>query len=84
MAISSGIKKQVVNYQPFLLSQSLVQLICSIINLGPPKSGIEVRLLYCSENKNLYAETENTGINLVLMNEIIVQNVYHFDACVIA
>jgi len=79
ISCSSGIKKQVINYQPFLLSQSLVQLICSIINLVPPKSGIEVRLLYCSENKNLYAEIENTGINLVLMNEIIVHNVYHFD-----
>jgi AraC-like DNA-binding protein len=79
ISFSSDIKKQVVYYQPFLLSQSLVQLICSIINLIPPKSGIEVRLLYCSENKNLYAEIENTGINLVLMTEIIVQNVYHFD-----
>jgi AraC-like DNA-binding protein len=79
ISFSSGIKKQVVNYQPFLLSQSIVQLICSIISLVPPKSGIEVRLLYCPENKNLYAEIENTGINLVLMTEIIVQNVYHFD-----
>jgi hypothetical protein len=79
ISFSSGIKKQVVSYQPFLLSQSLVQLICSIINLVPPKSRIEVRLLYCSENKNLHIEIENTGINLVLMTEIIVQNVYHFD-----
>ena len=79
ISFASGIKKQVLNYQPFLLSQSLVQLICGIINLVPPKSQIEVRLLYCSENKNLYAEIENTGINLVLMTEIIVQNVYHFD-----
>jgi AraC-like DNA-binding protein len=79
ISFSSGIKKQVVNYQPFLLSQSLVQLICSIINLVPPKSQIQVRLLYCSENKNLYAEIENTGINLILMTEIIMQNIYHFD-----
>jgi len=79
ISFASGIKKQVLDYQPFLLSQSLVQLICGIINLVPPKSQIEVRLLYCSENKNLYAEIENTGINLVLMTEIIVQNVYHFD-----
>jgi AraC-like DNA-binding protein len=79
ISFSSAIKKQAVNYQPFLLSQSLVQLICSIINLVPPKSEIEVRLHYCPENKNLYAEIENTGINLVLMTEIIVQNSYHFD-----
>jgi AraC-like DNA-binding protein len=79
ISFSSGIKKQVVNYQPFLLSQSLVQLICSIINLVPPKSEIEIRLLYCSENKNLYTEIENTGISLILMTEIIMQNVYHFD-----
>lgn len=79
ISFSSGIRKQVLNYQPFLLSQSLVQLICTIINLVPPKSGIEVRLLYCSDNKNLKIEMENTGINLVLMNEIIIQNLYPFE-----
>ncbi len=75
----SGIKKQVLNYQPFLLSQSLVQLICSIINLVPPKSKVEVRLHYCSEKKHLYLVIENTGINLIRMNEIVVQNSYPFE-----
>ena len=75
----SGIKKQVLNYQPFLLSQSMVQLICSIINLVPPKSKIEVRLHYCSEKKYLYIVIENTGINLIRMNEIVAQNIYPFE-----
>ena len=79
LSFSSEIKKQVVLYQPFLLSQSVFQLICSIINLVPPKSKIEDRLLSCPENKNLHLEIENTGINLFRMNEIIVQNIYPFQ-----
>ncbi len=75
----SGIKKQILNYQPFLLSQSLVQLICGIINLVPPKSNIQVQLLYCSENKNLLIEIENTGINLIRMTELVGQNIYPFE-----
>ena len=75
----TGIKKQVVLYQPFLLAQSFVQLICGIFNLVPPKCDVEVRLLYCSENKNLHLEIENTGINLFRMNEIIMKNSYSFD-----
>ena len=79
LSFFSGIKKQVVNYQPFLLSQSMVQLICSIINLVPPKSKIEIRLHYCSEKKHLYIVIENTGINLIRMNEIVIQNSYPFE-----
>jgi len=75
----SDIKKQILNYQPFLLSQSLVQLICDIINLVPPKSNIRVQLLYCSEKKNLLVEIENTGINLIRMTELIGQNSYPFE-----
>lgn len=37
LSFSSGIKKQIIEYQPFLLSKSVVQLICNIINLLPPK-----------------------------------------------
>ena len=75
----SGIKKQILNYQPFLLSQSMVQLICSIINLIPPKSKIDVRLHLCPEKKHLYIVIENTGINLIWMSEIVVQNIYPFN-----
>ena len=77
----SHIKKQIVYYQPLILSQSLVELICNIINLVPPKSKIEVRLLYCPENKNLYIEIENNGINLFRMKDIVVQNNYSFEVC---
>jgi AraC-like DNA-binding protein len=75
----SGVKKQVLNFQPLLLSQALVQLICNIINLVPPKSRIEVQLLYCSDNKNLLVEIENTGINLIRVNEISCQNTFSFN-----
>lgn len=78
ISFSSGIKKQVVLYQPFLLSQSLVQLICNIINLLPPKSNIEVRLQYSSDNQNLQVEIENTGLNLIRVNEITSQTIYSF------
>ncbi len=75
----SGIKKQRVSYQPFLLSQSIVQLICGIISFIPPKSKIQIRLLYCPENKNLLIEVENTGINLIRVTEFNGQNGYSFE-----
>ncbi len=76
----SSIKKQRVNYQPFLLTKSLVQLICGVVSLIPPKSKIQVQLLYCSENKNLLIEVENTGINLMRVTELNIQNGYSFEA----
>ncbi|MCX6276537.1 MAG: helix-turn-helix domain-containing protein [Bacteroidetes bacterium] len=78
LSFSSGMKKQMVQYQPFLLSQSLVQLICNMINLLPPKSKIKVRINYGADNQNLTVEIENTSINLILVNEIAAQSIYSF------
>ena len=78
ISFSTGIKRQVVLYQPFLLSQSLVQLICNVINLLPPKSKIEIRLLYSADNQNLEIEIENSSINLIRVNEVKSQTVYSF------
>ena len=78
ISFSSGIKKQVVDYQPFLLSQSIVQLICNIINLVPPKSKIKVRLLNGPDNQDLHVEIENTSINLLRVNEVCAQSIYSF------
>ena len=76
LSFSSGIKRQLVHYQPFLLSQTLVQLICNMINLLPPKSNIIVRLSYGSDKQSLQLEIENTSINLILVNEISAQTTY--------
>jgi AraC-like DNA-binding protein len=78
LSFSSRIKKQLVNYQPYLLSQSIVQLICNIISLLPPKSAIKVRLLYGQQKLNLRIEVENTGMNLILVNEVCANNQYPF------
>ena len=78
ISFSSRIKKQVVQYQPFLLSQSIVQLMCNIINLLPPKSKIIVHLSYSPDKQNLQVEIENTSINLMRVNEISVQPIYTF------
>lgn len=78
LSFSSEIKKQVVLYQPFLFSQSIIHLICNIINLVPPKSQIIVRLLYTSDNKNLQVEIENNSINLIRVNEVCAQTQYSF------
>ena len=80
ISFSTGIKKQVVLYHPFLLSQSLVQLICNIINLLPPKSQIEVRLLYNTDNQNLQIEIENSNINLIRVNEVSSHSAYSFNS----
>lgn len=78
LIFSSDIKKQAVLYQPFLLSQSIVQLICNIINLLPPKSQITVRILLGPCKNNLMVEIENDSINLILVNEICAQTKYAF------
>ncbi len=78
ISFSSDVKKQVLYYQPFLLSRSLVQLICNIINLLPPKSKIQVRIHYSPDHQNLQVEIENTGLNLIRVNEVCAQTIYSF------
>ncbi|MBC7889706.1 MAG: AraC family transcriptional regulator [Ferruginibacter sp.] len=82
LSFSSGIKKLVVHYQPFLLSQSFIQLICHIINLLPPKSKIRVRLLYgtANQHQNLQVEIENTALTLIPLNGVCENTIYSFSA----
>jgi AraC-like DNA-binding protein len=84
ISFSSVIKKQVVLFNPFLLSQSLVQLTCNIINLLPPKSTIETRLLMSSDNQNLLIEIENNNLNLIRVNEITPAITYSFTGNALA
>ena len=78
LSFSGGIKKQELEYHPFLLSQSVTQLICSMIYLVPPGNSISMPLLYSPGNKHVQAEIENTGINLIRVNEICKQSSYSF------
>ena len=80
LSFSSSIKKQELHYQPFLLSQSVLQLVCNIINLLPPKNKIEFRLQYSDDKTQLLAEIENTGINLIRVSEITLQGTYTFSS----
>lgn len=68
----------VASYQPFLLSQSVVQLICNLINLLPPQSSIMVKLELDDERRNLKLEVENTGLNLIHIPEVISNSIYSF------
>ena len=72
------VPKAVVLYQPFELSQSLTHLICNIINSLPAKEEIRVRLFYPGDQKHLKIEVENTGINLIRVNEFCITNQYSF------
>ena len=78
ISFSSRIKNQVAYYNPFLLSQSFVQLICNIVSLLPPKNKIRVRLLYSSDSQYVQVEIENTGINLIRVNDVCTQSIYTF------
>jgi len=78
ISFSSGIKKQVVQYQPFLLSQSLLKLICNIINLLPPKSRITIKLLCGADDKHLEIAVENNSINLIRVIDVCTQPIYSF------
>ena len=78
LSFSSCLKEQIVLYQPSLLSQSLIQLICNIINLVPPNSKIKVCLLFSPDNQNLYLEVKNTRINLIWVYEVTAKTTYSF------
>lgn len=78
ISFSSDTRKLEVLYHPLLLSQAVIQLICNMINLLPPKSKIAVRLLCRSESKMLIIEIENTGINLIRVNEVVSNSSYTF------
>jgi len=78
ISFSSGIKKQVVQYQPFLLSQSILKLICNIINLLPPKSRITIKLLCGADDKYLEIAVENNSINLIRVIDVCTQPIYSF------
>lgn len=78
ISFSSGIKKQVVQYQPFLLSQSLLKLICNIINLLPPKSRITIKLLCGANDKYLEIAVENNSISLIRVIDVCTQPIYSF------
>ncbi|MHA4845153.1 helix-turn-helix domain-containing protein [Flavitalea antarctica] len=69
----------VVLYQPYELSQSLTYLICNIISVLPVKEQISVRLFYQRDQNFLKLEVENTGINLIRLNEMAIRNRYAFD-----
>jgi AraC-like DNA-binding protein len=84
ISFSTAVKKQVVLFNPFLLSQSLVQLTCNIINLLPPKSTIETRLLKSTDNQNLLIEIENNNLNLIRVNEITPATTYSFTGNALA
>ena len=77
ISFSHEIKRQIVLYNPHLLSLSMVQLICNIINLLPPKSKIEVRLKNVTEN-SISINVENNNINLIRVNEIVSHSAYSF------
>src|ERR1700712_2641543 len=76
ISFSSGVKKQPIHFQPFLLSQSLMQLMCNVINLVPPQSKINVRLCYDADHQNLQIEIENSGINLIRVNDVCTNTIY--------
>lgn len=80
ISFSPTVKKQAVNYQPFLLTQSVVQLVCNIINLLPPKNTISFRVQYSLDKTALIIEVENTGINLTRVSEINLQGKYSFSS----
>ncbi len=78
LAFSSDEKSRLINYQPYLMSQSVIQLVCNLINLLPPKSNIFVRLNHVGENRTLRLEVENTGLNLIHIPEVTSKSAYSF------
>ena len=78
LSFTSGIKKLPLQYQPFLLTQSVVHLVCNLINLVPPGSQVKIRLYYSCEDQYLLVEAENDNINLIRVNEVCSKTIYPF------
>jgi AraC-like DNA-binding protein len=68
----------VTEHHPYNLIQSLSQLLCQIISLVPHHSQVLVRLQACQQTQLLYLEIENTGINLIPVNQISNHCIYSF------
>jgi AraC-like DNA-binding protein len=60
----------IAEHHPYNLVQSLSQLLCQIINLVPHQSEVFVRLHACQQEQMFFLEVENTGINLIPVNQI--------------
>lgn len=75
---SSVFKKLDVQYHPLWLSQSVVHLICNMINLLPPRSTIKVRLAFGFDNQHIKVDIENTGLDLIRVNEVTGHSAYSF------
>jgi AraC-like DNA-binding protein len=84
ISFSSSRTSHIVHYQPFLLSQSIIQFICNLINLLPPKSRIFIRLNLEQENQPVRLEIENTGLNLIQIPEVISNSAYAFTSSPLA
>jgi AraC-like DNA-binding protein len=84
ISFSSSRTSHIVHYQPFLLSQSIIQFICNLINLLPPKSRIFIRLNLEQENQPVRLEIENTGLNLIQIPEVISNSAYAFTSTPLA
>jgi AraC-like DNA-binding protein len=75
-ATESGIPP--VLYQPYLLSTSIIHLVCNMISLLPPKSSIQVRLEFEGVDQPLKIRVANTGIDLIRVHEIQPNSGYCF------
>lgn len=60
----------VTEHHPYNLIQSLSQLLCQIINLVPHQSETHVQLYSCQQEQALWLEVENTGVNLLPVNQL--------------
>jgi AraC-like DNA-binding protein len=78
ISFSCEVKKLSVHYQPFLLSQSFVHLVCNLINLLPPNSNVKIRLSHECEEQRIKIEVENDSINLIRVNEVCSKTIYSF------
>ena len=78
LAVTTGTGLPPVLYQPFLLSTSMVHLLCNMISLLPPKSLIRVVLGYDEKTGQLKISINNTGLDLIRVHEIQSNSGYSF------
>lgn len=79
LSLSSVVPRIGILFQPFILSQAVIHIICCQINLLPPKSRIQVRLSYSEDLQYIAVDLQNSTIDLNHLTEINYHSDYSFS-----
>lgn len=78
VSFSSPVSRSEILFQPYLLSQSVIHILCCQINLLPPKSRVQVKVSYSEDCQNIVIDLQNSNIDLNHLTDITIHSSYQF------